>query len=829
MTEHPQNIDDLSHDLSGISREIVENDKIIQQYDEQYLQPASAPPLPWQQCGSVVTQQAIENGLLLVCENAFMELRWFAPKILRVRVQPESNDFSGYFSYYVDPNLNEQAVDLRIRESNEQINILAGDQHYSIDKATSRITCYDEDNQPIFAMADSASWREDRQVSITARLHPFEASYGTGERAFNLNLRGRRLPIWNTDPGGYHRGDDPVNYCVSYYLGVHAHGAYGLLWDNPARGVFDIGAAEPEKLHITAETGTLSYYLFAGKDVNDVMAQYTLITGRMPLPPLWALGYQQNRYSYESEVETLEVAQKLRELQIPCDAIYLDIHYMDEFRIFTWNQETFNNLHGLVDNLHAIGMKIVTIMDPGVQVKEGYAGYDTGIEEGIFITYPDGKPAAGVVWPGLCHFPDFSNPKARDWWKEQLAPLLQTGIDGLWNDMNEPLIFKYEELPGFLPDYTLQDKEGRGGTHLELHNVYGMLMGQASKAALDEQRPGKRQFNIIRAGAAGAQRDSLAWSGDNHSTWDQLHLAISMCIQLGLSGISFTGADVGGFGSDTTGELLTRWTQAGALLPLFRNHSAYGTVRQEPWSFGEPYTDAIRKAIELRYQLLPYIYTAFALNSFEGQPIIRPIFTAEPHNPHLRDMDDCYLVGDKLLVAPALHPHTLRRSVYLPEGDWHDFHTHERYEGGQIITVDAPLDRLPLFVKSGTVLPMWPVMQYTGEKAVETLILRIYTDTGDTTLYEDSGEGLDYQDGEYRWVQFHMFETANSLTIERSADGAYTPPYTRIELQLVGTWQEIDQIEADGIMLDEWHTENGMVIAQVDGDFDTLHISTSEA
>lgn len=829
MTEHMQNLDEISHDLSGVSREIIENDKVIQQYDEQYLQAPVDPPPPWQQCGAVVTHQSIDSGLLLVCENAFVELRWFAPKILRVRVQPERNDFSDYFSYYVKPNLKDEAVDIHVRESNERITIAAGEQHYSIEKATTRITCVDEDNQPIFATVDSASWRADGSVGMAARLHPSEASYGTGERAFHLNLRGRRLPIWNTDPGGYHRGDDPINYCVSYYMGVHDHGAYGLLWDNPARGMFDIGATDSDRLHITSETGELYYYLFAGEDVNDVMAQYTTITGRMPLPPLWALGYQQCRYSYESEVEALEIAQKLRELNIPCDAIYLDIHYMDEFRIFTWNQETFQNLQGLVDNLHALGMKLVTIIDPGVHVNEGYLGYDSGIAEDIFIRYPDGKPAAGVVWPGLCHFPDFSNPKARNWWKEQLVPLLQTGIDGLWNDMNEPLIFKYGEKPGFLPDYTVQDKEGRGGTHLELHNLYGMLMGQASRAALEEQRPGKRQFNIIRAGAAGAQRDSLAWAGDNHSTWDHLHLTISLCIQLGLSGISFTGADVGGFGSDTSGELLTRWTQAGAMLPLFRNHSAYGTARQEPWAFGDEYTDAIRKAIELRYQLLPYIYTAFAFNTFEGQPIIRPIFTVEPNNLHLRDIDDSFLVGDKLLVAPVLHPHALRRSVYLPEGDWHDFHTHERYEGGRIVTVEAPLDRLPLFVKSGTVLPMWPVMQHMGQKAVEPLILRIYTDTGDTTLYEDSGEGLAYQQGEYRWVQFHMFETANSLTIERNTSGAYTPPYTKIQLQLVGTWQEIDQIEADGKLLDEWHTENGMVIAEVDANFDTLHISTSEA
>ncbi len=828
MTDKPQKREEVGHETQISNPAIAKNDAIIRQYDAKYLQTPLDPPPPWMQCGSVRTQEIIDNGLLLVCENAFVELRWFAPQIMRVRIQPESNDFSDYFSYFIDPELAESAIDLHIHENNERIAVTIGDYHYTIDKATTRITCTDDDNETVFASTESGRWREDGQVGASLRMQPTEASYGTGERAFHLNLRGRQVPIWNTDPGGYERGHDPVHYCVSFYLGVHDRGTYGLLWDNPARSHFDMGATEPDKLHISAEAGDLNYYLFAGADVNDVMAQYTTITGRMPLPPLWALGYHQCRYSYETQEEALQIAETMRKEQIPCDAIYLDIHYMDEFRIFTWDQEAFSNLKGLADQLHEMGMKLVTIMDPGVQVKEGYSGYETGVAEDVFLKYPDGEIAAGVVWPGLCYFPDFSSPKARDWWKRQLAPLLDAGVDGLWNDMNEPLMFQDRAKPISLPDYIQHEVEGRGGTHLEYHNTYGLLMGQASYAALEAQRPGKRQFNIIRAGAAGAQRHSLAWGGDNHSTWDHLQLTISLCLQLGLSGVSFTGADVGGFVGDSDGELLTRWTQLGALMPLFRNHSGYGSARQEPWSFGEPYTSAIRQAIELRYRLMPYLYTAFAFSAFEGQPIVRPLFTAEPHNPHLRDIDDCYLVGDKLLVAPVVQSHALRRTVYLPEGDWHDFHTHERYEGGRIITVEAPLDRLPLFVKSGTVLPMWPVMQHMGELAVEPLILRIYTDMGDTTLYEDSGEGLAYQQGEYRWVHFHMFETANSLTIERRVEGAYQPPYRMIQLQLVGTWQQISHIEVDGTALNDWHTENGMVIAEVSANFDTLHISTSQ-
>jgi len=827
MTDQPQKRDEVGHETEISNPAIAANDAIIRQYDAAYLQAPVDSSAPWQWCGSLTTHEMIESGILLVCENAFVELYWFSPEILRVRVNQKSNDFGEYFSYFVAPELPSEIVDVRVRETNDELNVMAGDQQYIINKSTMRIYCMNGDER-LYSTRDTAQWREDGQVGASMRLQPSEASYGTGERAFQLNLRGRKLPMWNTDPGGYERGDDPIHYCVSFYLGVHDRGAYGLLWDNPARSLFDIGATDDDKFYITSETGELRYYLFAGVDINEVLAHYTQITGRMPMPPLWALGFQQCRYSYESQEEALEIAEKLRALNIPCDAIYLDIHYMDEYRIFTWDSEAFGNLEGLADRLHDMGMKLVTIIDPGVHVKEGYAGYESGIKEDVFLKYPDGENAAGVVWPGLCHFPDFTNPKAREWWKVQLKNLLGAGIDGLWNDMNEPLMFQNMAKPIALPDYVQHDVEGRGGTHLEYHNVYGLLMGQASRVALEEHRPGKRQFNIIRAGAAGAQRDSIAWAGDNYSTWDHLHLTISLCLQLGLSGISFTGADVGGFIGDTDGELLTRWTQLASMMPLFRNHSAIGTIRQEPWSFGDDYTEAIRSAIELRYQLMPYLYTAFALNSFEGQPIIRPLFTAEPNNPHVRDIDDSFLVGDKLLVAPVLQPNTLRRTVYLPEGDWHDFHTHARYEGGQIITVDAPMDRLPLFVKSGTVLPMWPVMQYTGEKPLETLILRIYTDTGDTTLYQDEGEGLGYEQGNYRWVHFHMFETANSLTIERSTEGNYTPSYTSIQLQLVGTWQQISHIEVNGEALEDWHAENGMVVANVDANFDTLHITTAQ-
>jgi alpha-glucosidase len=800
--------------LDAFQKQIIENKKVIADYDEKYA--AKPSDAAWQALGEVRSYEVKGNRLFLRCENAFVELFWLGDASLRVRVQ-ESNDFSQYSSFYVE-NLDSGINKIEVQEQDNLLLVQSGDYRYQIQRENAGLQIFKD--KLLFATELGAIWQSGGGTGLSVRLQKDEAIYGTGERAFDLNLRGRKLDFWNVDPGGYERGDDPINTCISYFLGVNQVGAYGLLWDNSHKGLFDIGASNPSELKITAEAGALSYYVFIGEDVNTVMRRYTAVTGRSPLPPLWAIGYHQCRYSYMNQEEVLTVARQLREKNIPCDAIYLDIHYMDGYRIFTWNKEAFPDMKGMIDELHAMGMKLVIILDPGIKVDEGYVGHDSGIEQDVFIKYPDGKLAAGVVWPGLCYFPDFSDEKAHQWWTEQLRPLLEAGVDGLWNDMNEPLLFDNDGPPKWLPLYTKQ----KAGLHHELHNLYGTQMGQASREALDTFRPQKRQLSIVRAAAAGGQRWVSGWTGDSHSTWDDLTMSLITTLQMGLSGIAFTGADIGGFGHDTTAELLTRWTQAGSLLPFFRNHSAYDTVRQEPWAFSEPYESIMREAINLRYRLMPYLYTAFAQNSFMGAPIVRPLFMAEPANPNIRNIDDCYLLGDKLLVAPIMKEASIRRTVYLPEGDWYDFHTNERYQGGTLINVEAPLEKLPLFVRSGTVLPMWPVMQYQDETNLHTLSLRIYTDSGETLLYEDAGEGLDYRNGNFRWTRFRAEESTNSLSLERHTEGRFVPSYPQIELQLVGAHQSISAIEVDGKQITEWAAQGDMMAALVDANFKTVII-----
>jgi alpha-glucosidase len=557
-----------------------------------------------------------------------------------------------------------------------------------------------------------------------------------------------------------------------------------VFWDNSYRGAVDLGRANPSELKFSAEGGELRYYLFANPDIKKIVSRYTELTGRPKLPPLWSLGYQQCRWSYYPESTVLDIAAQFRKRKIPCDVLYLDIHYMDGYRVFTWDQKSFPDLKGMIDKLHQQGFKVIVILDPGIKIDPNYAVYKSGVERDVFLKYPDGKMARGPVWPGMCHFPDFSKPATREWWVEHSQAIFDLGIDGVWNDMCEPTIFSSSNILT-LADAVRHDNEGNGGDHVEHHNVYGMLMGRASSEAFDKYRPNTRPVNIIRAGYAGAQRYAMSWTGDNRSDWDHLALSIPMTLSMGLCGAPITGPDIGGFRGEGEGELFIRWLQAAALMPYFRTHTALDTPQQEPWSYGDKIEALSRETIKLRYRLLPYLYSLFAQASEYGYPIIRPLFMAEPQNPELRSIDDCYLVGDALLVAPILQKGAVSRSVYLPAGQWYDFWTNTGITGGRMITVKAPLERLPLFVRAGTVLPLWPEMDYVGQKDINEITLRVYPGAGETTLYEDAGEGKGYQQGDYRWVYMSTEIDGSKLYVKRRAAGRYQPAYSSIRVEFV--------------------------------------------
>jgi alpha-glucosidase len=553
------------------------------------------------------------------------------------------------------------------------------------------------------------------------RLAPEERLYGLGDKAFPLDRRGHAYELWNTDASNFSFGSDPLYKAIPLLFGVRPGHAWGVWVDSAARLGFD---CRGDEVRVHGPEGAPVHEL-EGASLEDVLGRASELVGRAPLPPRWSLGYHQSRWSYGSAPEALWIAEEFRRRRIPLACLHLDIDYMDGFRVFTWNRERFPDPAGLVRSLHELGVRVMTIVDPGVKAEPGYPVYDELVARRLACRAPDGVPWVGRVWPGRSVWPDFTDPEARRFWGEQHRGLVETGIDGIWLDMNEPSVPGLGRR-GTLPD----DVRHAAGRHAHVHNAYGALMAQATADALERLRPRLRPFVLTRAAAAGTQRYAATWTGDNRSTWTHLRLALSMCLGLGVSCYPFCGADVGGFAGRCEPELYGRWIQLGVFTPFFRTHYAGSLTpgRQEPWSYGPEIEAVARAAVELRQLLAPYTYTAFWRHTQTGLPVMRPLVLAWPEDPRAAVCEDAFLWGDDILVAPVLRKGARRRRVYLPAGDWYDFWSGARIAGGRTLAVDAPLARVPLFVRAGRALPL-----AGGE-------LRVFPGEGVSWLYEDDGE-----------------------------------------------------------------------------------------
>ena len=762
--------------------------------------------------GDLISYEVDGQVVRLACSGGDLHLEVMAADLVRIRLIPpdsdeadsgeadsgeaDSGESGAPFSYALDPEVgpadSRESDALAVREGEEALTIDTGALTCRVERAPCRLTFLDGRGRPLSEGAEGPGFRG-AGAYWTRRMAEGEAFYGTGERAFDLNLRGRKLELWNRDAESYEPGVDPIHLCIPLLVGLREGRAYGILFDNPGRARLDLGWAQTSALRYEADSGELCAYFFGGGSMAAVLERYTELTGRMPLPPRWMLGYHQSRWSYFPEARVRELAEQFRSRRIPCDVLHLDIHYLDGYRVFTWDRERFPDPRQMLADLRAQGFRAISIIDPGVKAEPGYRVHDEGLARDAFCRLPNGRLFKGPVWPGQCYFPDFTDPEVRAWWGDLYEPLLEAGIAGFWNDMNEPAIFG-GQMPQALP----HSYEGRGATHGEIHNVYGLQMARASAEGLRRVRPDERVPLISRSGYAGLQRYALVWTGDNHSSWEQLRLGVSMCLNLGLSGLAFCGPDIGGFASDCNGELLARWTQVGALTPFFRNHAALGTQEQEPWAFGEPYESVCRRWIALRYELLPYIYTAAWQAAQSGLPMMRPLALAYPEDEGTYDLDDQFLFGDTLMAAPVGRPGQRSRSVYLPGGRWYDFWTGKRLDGGTEIEADAPLERMPLYARAGSVLPMGPVIQHTGEWPPEALRLRVYPGDGESWLYEDDGESMAFQSGELRITRVVCEESEGAATVRRKVEGAFHPGYERFEVEFYGLETAPRQVLVDG-------------------------------
>lgn len=588
-----------------------------------------------------------------------------------------------------------------------------------------------------------------RQPRIAFHLNADEAFLGMGESSGPFNRAGLIQKFWNADAlghGGISPGLRNLYTAIPFTILLRQGRAAGLFWDNPARQEWDLGQADRHQWQLQAASGEIDCYLFTGPRVADVVARYTGLTGHMPMPPRWALGYHQCRYSYESREEVERVAREIRRRRIPCDALYLDIHHMDGFRVFTFGKD-FPRPADMIARLRRRGFQSVAIVDPGVKVDAGFGVYRRGKRIRAYVRTPDGRrDYVGKVWPGRTVFPDFLNQRVRRWWGREQERLQRVGVAGFWNDMNEPANFVPPTKT--LPESCRHQADSGPLRHAQAHNVYGMQMARASREGALRGRPGDRPFVITRAAYAGTQRHAMIWTGDNASSWEQLADSVQMLLNLGLSGFPFCGGDAGGFLENCTPELYARWMQMAAFTPFFRNHTMAGTRAHEPWSFGLDIEAIVRRSIELRYQLLPYWYGLFVEAHQTGAPIMRPMGWDHQEDPVAAACGDQFLVGSSLLVAPVLQQGAVARSVYLPEGTWFDFWNGRRHRGGQHILAMASLSQLPLFVRGGSVIPMGPLRQHTGGAADATVHLHLWPGGRcELKWYEDDGRSLEHLDG----------------------------------------------------------------------------------
>ncbi|HWI66593.1 MAG TPA: TIM-barrel domain-containing protein [Symbiobacteriaceae bacterium] len=668
-----------------------------------------------------------------------------------------------------------------VTEGDGRLVLASGRMRVEIELAPVRLHWYDGDR--LIAVDDEIGIAPDRVV-LRRQMPEDEHYYGFGQKIGFLDRRGKKMEMWTTDDPLHTPTTEPLYQSIPFFMALRNGQAHGFFVDTVARSYFDMGSLDPANTYTVEVLSPLfDAYIFAGPSMKAIIGRYTELTGRMELPPMWSLGFHQCRWSYYPEARIRELAATFREKQIPCDVLWLDIDYMDGYRVFTWDRERFPDPTVMTADLEAQGFKTVVIVDPGVKVDEEYAVYQEGVANGYFIKNPDGTVHEGCVWPGTTAYPDFLKESARRWWGDRhQEAYFDKGIAGIWNDMNEPSSFvQNNDGERTLPHDTLQGDDGRQVKHADVHNAYGLRMNQATYEAWKRLRPARRPFILTRSGAQGVQRYAAVWMGDNHSWWEHVTMHMTTCTGMGLSGVPFVGCDVGGFSANPNGELVARWVQLGAFTPFFRMHSAAGTRDQEPWSFGPQVEEICRTYINLRYRLLPFFYTLFEEAHRTGQPILRPLVLEHQDDLETYGLSDEVLVGRDVLVAPITQPGVKARAVYLPEGVWHDFWTGKRYEGKQYVLAAAPLEQLPLFVRAGAVLPMGPEMPHTGAVPMETLTLHIFPGEGEFTLYEDAGEGYDYLAGQSSRTRITV--RGNRVEVAKP-EGGFTPAWKRVEILL---------------------------------------------
>ena len=630
-----------------------------------------------------------------------------------------------------------------------------------VDQQPFGLRVFERGGHQIARLTDLA-FRTDGAARIELVASPDQRFFGFGSKTGPLDKRGRVLRMRCRD-APVREGSDPLYVSIPFFLRLSRAGsesrADGFLLDAIAPSRFDVAVTDASRVAIETDADGIDLTLFPGPRPADVLRRYTARTGRTPRPPRWALGHHQSRWGYRSASAVRRVASELRRRRIPTDAIHLDIDHMDGYRVFTFDRRRFPDPQRLFGELAGGGFRVVAIVDPGVKVDPRWSVFRDGAEHDVFLRREDGTPYTLKVWPGDAALPDFMRADARAWWGAQHRALLGAGVAGVWNDMNEPAGWARElRLGRMIVPLSPQDLSrvvqadpadpSRSVPHESVRNGYGHLECRATREALEELAPGRRPFVLSRSGVAGIQRYAALWTGDTFSRWEQLRLSVRMLLGLSVSGVAFCGADIGGFAGFCSRELFARWIQVGALYPFARTHSMWLKRPQEPWRFGSRVEAIARSALELRMRLLPYLYGLFCEAEATGAPIWRPLFFEYPDDPRAVEIDDQWLLGADLLVAPVMARGARQREVYLPAGTWYALDDGARWIGPRTVRVAAPLERIPIFARGGSVIPTQSAVQHTGEAPAEPLVLEVFPGgDGACVVVEDDGATPAYHEG----------------------------------------------------------------------------------
>jgi alpha-glucosidase len=742
--------------------------------------------------------------------GAALAVSALTPRLFRVRFAP-AGEFAPRRSWDVAAADESFAVTpFSVTEADEAVEVRTAAVRVRIERSTGRASFADSAGRAFAADAEPVTVG-DKGPRVVKAIAEGEHFYGFGERGGLLEKTGRRFTHWAVDPPfGHHAGTDPMYIAIPVYISVRPQLAYGVFFHNTFRSAFDVGFTRAEALAMEAEGGEADYYVAYGPRPADVLRELTALLGRMPLPPRWALGHHQSRWGYKSAAEILALAEEYRKRDLPCDVFHLDIDYMRGYRVFTWNTDGFPKPAEFTARLWKQGFRTVTIVDPGVKADPEYPVYQQGIEHDYFIRRADGEVAHGFVWPDDSVFADFMRPEVRAWWGEWQRELVGQGVCGIWNDMNEPVVFNKPFSQGgggagTLPLDAVQGPADERTTHAEVHNLYAYHMSRAAYEGLRALLGDERPFTLTRSAFAGIQKWSACWMGDNSSWWEHLEMSLPQLMNMGLSGVAFVGVDIGGFFDRCSPELLARWAQIGALYPFCRNHACNGTPDQEPWRFGPQVEGIYRAAMKLRYRLLPYLYSLFWEAAQTGAPVWRPLLYEFPDDAATYHLHDQVMVGPALMAAPSLRPGQTHRAVYLPAGDWFDWHTGERHTGPAHRLAPAPLDRMPLYARAGSIVPMGPELRYADEKPLDALTLRVFPGEGEFALYEDDGHSLAYERGEWCVTRFKLERAGEGWTLRMRREGArregarregaYAPHQRQVSVEAVGG-ERVEVVEA---------------------------------